>query len=141
MMQTNNLQRFITAQEYDYSTALEEIRLGKKQSHWIWYIFPQLRGLGRSLNSFTFGIRDLEEAREYLEHDILGTRLREITLALLSHEGLSAYDILGDIDSKKVRSCMTLFDAVSPDDIFNSVLEKYYSGRRCRSTLVMISKP
>ena len=140
-MQTNNLQRFITAQEYDYSTALEEIRLGKKQSHWIWYIFPQMAGLGQSYYSKFYGIRSIDEAREYLEHDILGTRLREITLALLSQEGLSANDILGDIDSKKVRSCMTLFDAVSPDDIFNSVLEKYYSGRRCRSTLAMISKP
>lgn len=141
MMQTNNLQRFITAQEYDYSTALEEIRLGKKQSHWIWYIFPQMAGLGQSYYSKFYGIGSIDEAREYLEHDILGSRLREITLALLSQEGLSAYDILGDIDSKKVRSCMTLFDAVSPDDIFNSVLEKYYSGRRCRSTLAMISKP
>jgi uncharacterized protein (DUF1810 family) len=137
----HQLDRFLTAQAHTYEVALAQIRAGRKTSHWIWYIFPQMAGLGQSYYSKFYGIRSIDEAREYLEHDILGTRLREITLALLSHEGLSAYDILGDIDSKKVRSCMTLFDAVSPDDIFNSVLEKYYSGRRCRSTLAMISKP
>ena len=140
-MKANTLQRFISAQKHDYSTALEEIMRGKKQSHWIWYIFPQMTGLGHSYYSKTYGISSIDEAREYLAHDVLGTRLREITMALLSHNGLTAYDILGEIDSKKVRSCMTLFDAVSPDDIFNSVLEKYYSGRRCDATLAMIPKP
>lgn len=135
----NNLERFLEAQEYSYNTALEEIKQGKKQSHWIWYVFPQLRGLGRSYNSNFYGIRDTREAQAFLTHDILGARLREVTNAFLSHEGLAAEDILGHIDSIKVRSCMTLFDAVSPDDIYNDVLDRFYSGKRCHATLKIIS--
>ena len=137
----HSLERFVEAQERMYEVALTEVKSGKKLSHWIWYIFPQLKGLGTSESSQYYGINDIEEARAYLNHPILGARLREITSAFLDSVGKNAQDVFGYLDAMKVRSCMTLFDAVSPDDIFNSVLEKYYSGRRCRSTLAMISKP
>ena len=135
----SGLDRFVKAQRNDYETALGEIRAGCKLTHWIWYIFPQLRGLGHSYYSRIYGIEGMEEAKEYLSHEILGERLREITEALLALEGRDAVEILGDIDAKKVRSCMTLFDAVSPEDIFSDVLEKYYSGSRCRLTQEMLS--
>ncbi|MBR0339455.1 MAG: DUF1810 family protein [Alistipes sp.] len=127
-----NLKRFVDAQEHSYATALAEIRAGRKLSHWIWYIFPQLRGLGHSPNSEYYGIESFEEAKAYLEHDVLGVRLREITNALLQHRGKDARDIFGTIDAKKVCSSMTLFDVVSPNDIFAEVLEVFYNGRRCR---------
>jgi len=135
----SGLDRFAKAQRNDYETALGEIRDGRKLTHWIWYIFPQLRGLGHSYYSRIYGIDGMEEAKEYLSHEVLGERLREITQVLLSLEGLTALDILGETDAMKVRSCMTLFDAVSPEDIFSDVLEKYYSGSRCRLTQEMLS--
>ena len=104
------MERFLDAQEVVYTTALAEIRAGRKSSHWIWYIFPQMRGLGHSYNSEYYGIESLEEAREYLHHEVLGERLREITGALLEHRNKSATDILGEIDAMKLRSSMTLFD-------------------------------
>ncbi len=107
-----DLQRFIDAQERDYATALAEIKAGRKQSHWIWYIFPQLKGLGRSYHSNLYGIESRAEAEAYLAHPVLGARLREITDALLSHEDKSAVQIFGWLDAMKVRSSMTLFDAV-----------------------------
>lgn len=106
------LGRFIEAQKRDYQLALSEVRAGKKQSHWIWYIFPQMYGLGHSCYANLYGIRDKKEAEEYLKHKILGKRLREITMALLDHDGCSAEDIFGDLDAMKVRSCMTLFDVI-----------------------------
>ena len=133
-----SLDRFLTVQEYDYKYALKEIREGCKRTHWIWYIFPQMVGLGSSYYSNIYGIRSLEEAKEYLSHEVLGERLREITQVLLSLEGLTALDILGETDAMKVRSCMTLFDAVSPDDIFNDILVKYYAGKRCHRTLSIL---
>ena len=130
-----NLERFLKQQTFDYATALREIKNGKKRSHWIWYIFPQLKGLGRSYNSKYYGISSIEEAKAYLEHPVLGTRLREITQALLDCDNKSAKDILGVPDNRKVKSSMTLFDLVSPNDIFNDVLNKYYEGRRCKRTI------
>lgn len=130
-----NLYRFIKAQENNYGIALQEIRNGRKYSHWIWYIFPQMRGLGRSHNSEFYGIISIDEAIAYLNEPILNSRLREITLALLSNEGKSAREILGDIDARKVRSSMTLFDMVSPNDIYAQVLDKFYEGRRCGRTI------
>lgn len=130
-----NLGRFLDAQEGDYPTALAEIRAGRKSSHWIWYIFPQMRGLGHSYNSEYYGIESLEEAREYLHHEVLGERLREITCALLEHRDKSATDILGEIDAMKLRSSMTLFDMASPNDIFAEVLDVFYEGNRCKHTL------
>ena len=133
-----DLKRFLRAQEYEsggYEDALQEIQNGRKRKHWIWYIFPQINGLGHSYYSEYYGIKSLEEARAYLEDKRLGERLREITDALLKVEGKAATEILGGIDSMKVRSSMTLFDLVSPHDIFEKVLDKYYGGQRCELTL------
>lgn len=130
-----NLARFLEAQEYNYKHALQEVQDGFKRSHWIWFIFPQLATLGHSYNSTFYGIRNYDEAEAYLNHPILGERLRTITKALLFHRDSSATDIFGGIDAMKVRSCMTLFDAVSPDDIFEEVLEVFYDGRADKKTL------
>lgn len=134
------LERFVEAQKRDYQLALEEVRAGKKLSHWIWYIFPQMYGLGHSCYANLYGIRDKKEAEEYLNHKILGNRLREITMALLKHNGCSAEDIFGDLDAMKVRSCMTLFDVISPEDIFAAVLNKFYANKRCDLTIRMLSE-
>lgn len=135
-VETNfNLERFVEAQKYYYDMALSEIKNGKKQNHWIWYIFPQIKGLGHSYNSEFFGISNKEEAKAYLEHPVLGARLREITQALLDCGQPSADDIFGFPDVLKVRSCMTLFDLVSPNDIFKEVLYKYYEDQKCDKTL------
>ncbi len=130
-----DLERFIEAQKYDYDGALREIKNGLKQGHWIWYVFPQIKGLGHSYNSEFYGISSKEEAKAYLEHPVLGSRLREIAQALLDYNNKTADDILGFPDVLKVRSCMTLFDLVSPNDIFNDVLYKYYEGQRCDKTI------
>ena len=130
-----DLERFISAQETIYAQALKEIREGQKKGQWMWYIFPQIKGLGHSYNSEFYGISSKEEAKAYLDHPILGARLREITQALLDNNNKTADDILGYPDVLKVRSCMTLFDLVSPNDIFNEVLYKYYEGQRCDKTI------
>ena len=128
-MDSNSLNRFIKAQETMYETALEEMKNGKKESHWIWYIFPQLRGLGYSPNAYTYGINGLEEAKAYLEHPVLSARLIEISTALLSHKGESIEDIMGDIDALKLRSSMTLFALISKDNsVFHQVLDCFYDG-------------
>ena len=130
-----DLERFLKVQEIMYPLALKEIKEGKKTGHWIWYVFPQIKGLGHSYNSEFYGISTEDEAKAYLEHPVLGTRLREITQALLDCGNPSAEDILGFPDVLKVRSCMTLFDLVSPSDIFNEVLSHFYEGKRCERTL------
>ncbi len=132
-----DLERFVTAQNtYDsYNIALQEIKSGSKRGHWIWYVFPQIQGLGHSYNSKYYGIKSIDEASAYIQDKLLGQRLREITEALLKIEGKKANEILGGIDARKVRSCMTLFDIVSPHDIFEKVLDKYYGGKRCGFTL------
>ena len=130
-----DLGRFVEAQEMDYGQALKEMKDGQKRGHWIWYIFPQIKGLGHSYNSEYYGISSKEEAKAYLDHPVLGVRLREITQALLDCNNKSADDILGFPDVLKVRSCMTLFDLVSPNDIFNDVLYKFYEGQRCDKTI------
>lgn len=134
-----DLNRFITAQELEwgsYEKALNEIKRGHKQSHWIWYVFPQIKGLGHSYNSEFYGISGKEEAMAYLDHPILGKRLREITKALLECGESSAINIFGFPDVWKVQSCMTLFDMISPQDIFAEALEKYYKGERCKRTVM-----
>lgn len=133
-----DLERFIKAQDSGwatYSEALSEIKGGHKRGHWIWYVFPQIKGLGHSYNSEFYGISGKDEAKAYLEHPVLGKRLRDITKALLECLNPSAYNILGFPDVLKVQSCMTLFDLVSPNDIFNEVLDKYYEGKRCEKTI------
>ena len=133
-----DLERFVKAQDGgwgSYNEALKEIKNGQKKSHWIWYMFPQIKGLGHSYNSEFYGLSNKEEAKAYLEHPVLGKRLREITQALLDCKSDSADDILGFPDVLKVRSCMTLFDLIAPDDIFNKVLYKFYEGQRCDKTI------
>lgn len=133
-----DLERFLKAQDSGWSTyseALNEIKEGRKSGHWIWYIFPQIKGLGHSYNSEFYGISCKEEAVAYLQHPVLGFRLREITKALLNCNNPSAYNILGFPDVLKVQSCMTLFDLVSVNDIFDEVLKKYYEGKRCEKTI------
>lgn len=131
-----NLQRFIDAQDSygTYNDALAEVRNGRKVSHWIWYIFPQIEGLGQSSTSKFYGIKSVGEAKAYLENEILKNRLYEITSSLLTLND-SAANIFGGLDAMKVRSCMTLFDIVSPNDIFDKVLEIFYNGKRCNRTL------
>ena len=126
----SDLSRFLNAQERDYARALSEIRSGRKRSHWMWYIFPQIQGLGFSSTAQYYAIRDLDEAKEYLAHPVLGERLKEISSALLELEGLSASEIFGYPDDLKLRSSMTLFRLADLDcDIFEKVLEKYYDGK------------
>ena len=138
---TFNLQRFLGAQENDYADALHEIKQGYKQSHWIWFIFPQMRGLGRSSMAEYYGISSIEEARAYLDHPTLKARLIEISTALLQHKGKStAYEILGTIDAIKVRSCMTLFDYIMPHAIFAEVLEAFYNSERDVMTLELLKQ-
>ena len=134
------MERFIEAQERHYQLALTEVQAGKKQSHWVWYIFPQMRGLGRSYFAHMYGIRDREEAEEYLNQEVLGKRLREITAALLAHEERTAEEIFGNLDAMKVKSCMTLFDIIRPEDIFSEVLRRFYGNTRCEITIAMLSK-
>lgn len=135
-----NLSRFYEASDWNYDFALKEIQQGRKRLHWIWFIFPQMRGLGFSSNSQYYGITGRTEADAFLRDEILGSRLREITAALLEHRGKSVQDILGHIDAIKVRSSMTLFDLVSPNDIFAKVLDEFYDGRRCERSLRLIEE-
>ena len=133
-----DLERFLKAQDTGWSTyseALKEMKEGHKRGHWIWYVFPQIKGLGHSYNSEYYGISNTEEAKAYLKHPILGCRLRDITQVLLNCNNPSAFNILGFPDVLKVQSCMTLFDMVAPNDIFNDVLDKYYEGKRCEKTI------
>lgn len=127
MRDKNDIERFVDAQNSPYggyAVALQEMKDGQKCSHWIWYIFPQLRGLGRSFNSDYYGLADKDEAKRYLEHPVLGPRLREITKAVLSHKGqVSLQHLMGSsIDVIKLKSCMQLFDEICPQDDFAKVL-------------------
>lgn len=125
------LDRFIAAQAGTYETALREITGGRKTSHWIWFIFPQLSGLGRSTMAQHYGLASLEEARAYLVHPILGTRLRQCIEALCRLEHLSAHDIFGSPDDIKLRSCLTLFALAAPEEpLFVAALARYFHGER-----------
>lgn len=130
------LDRFLDAQQGDYAAALAEVRRGRKTSHWMWYIFPQIAGLGQSSTARYYSIRDLEEAREYYAHPVLGQRLREISGALLELRGSDPVAVFGGIDSMKLKSSMTLFAVAAPDDpLFQQVLDKYYGGEQDALTL------
>lgn len=157
-MDPRDLQRFVNAQDAGgaYERALAELQAGRKVSHWVWFVFPQIAGLGQSEMSRRYAIDSLEEARAYLEHPVLGPRLVECAQALLGHEGLSAEEIMGGIDAVKLRSSMTLFacaaQLASPrqplystgsrglDDlaVFEKVLERYFSGEPDAATLRLI---
>lgn len=130
------LDRFLDAQRGDYAAALAEVRRGRKTSHWMWYIFPQIAGLGQSSTARYYSIRDLEEAREYYAHPVLGQRLREISGVLLELRGSDPVAVFGGIDSMKLKSSMTLFAMAAPDDpLFRQVLDKYYGGEQDALTL------
>ena len=135
----HELNRFVRAQEKDYARALAEIRRGEKRSHWMWYIFPQVDGLGFSSMSKRYSIKGLEEAKAYLAHPVLGPRLLECAEAVMSIEGLSANEIFGSPDDLKLRSCATLFACVSPGgSVFERVLAKYYARERDGKTLRLL---
>ena len=131
----NSLDRFKIAQEISYPKALEEIKNGMKETHWMWFIFPQIVGLGKSETAEFYAINDLDEARSYLEDEVLGKRLKEISNELLKLETNSATLVFGSVDSLKLNSCMTLFDYISDCDIFSSVIDKFYDGRKDELTL------
>lgn len=137
-----NLSRFVEAQEaYGiYGIAVSELSRGRKRSHWVWFVFPQMKGLGYSYKSSFYGITCREEAEAYLKNDILNERLRKVCHILLEQvrKGNSAREILGEIDRCKVCSCLTLFDAVSPNDIFSECLEVCYQGKRDDRTLTLL---
>ena len=136
----NSLIRFYLAQESKYAIALSEIQAGRKQNHWIWYIFPQIAGLGRSETAQFYALKDVNEAKLFLEDAVLGSRLREITRALLALEELTIYAVMGTPDDMKVKSCMTLFAEIDtqPDAIFQQVLDKYYAGEKDLLTLELM---
>lgn len=135
-----DLNRFVVAQAREYAQALAELRAGRKQSHWMWYVLPQLRGLGSSRMANLYAIGSLAEARAYLAHPILGPRLRECVAALNGLAGLSAVDVLGEVDAAKLRSCLTLFAEVAGDDPgFIEGLNKYFQGLPDRRTLSLLS--
>ena len=134
-----NLDRFRDAQRYDYATALAEIRAGRKKNHWIWYIFPQLRGLGRSWMCDQYGIDGIGEAQAYWADDVLRGRLTEITEALLALETNDPRRVMDPPDDMKLRSCMTLFREAAPEcPLFQQVLDKYFGGRPDHKTLGML---
>ena len=137
---TYDLQRFKDAQEHDYQIALEEIRSGRKQSHWIWYIFPQLDGLGYSVMCKHYGVKGLGEAEAYLADETLRSRLVEISRALLALNTDNPVAVMGSIDALKLRSCMTLFSRASnTDPVFEAVLAKFYDGEKDFKTLELLA--
>ena len=130
------LDKFVRAQQRDYASALSEIRSGRKRSHWMWYIFPQIQGLGMSSTAQFYGIKDLEQAKDFLAHPYLGQNLIEISSALLALDGNNPTAVMGYPDDLKLRSCMTLFELADPScDVFGAVLDKFYGGRRDEMTL------
>lgn len=139
---TYDLNRFLIAQEISYNNALTEIQLGKKTSHWMWFVFPQIKGLGFSDIAKRYAIENLDEAKEYLNHPVLGLRLITITKELLKHEGLTANSILGNPDDLKLHSSMTLFAQVedSEEQIFMKVIDKFFNGYLDNKTLKIIGK-
>ena len=134
-----NIERFIKIQKEDYAMALKEIKNGRKRNHWMWYIFPQLKGLGTSAMAQYYGLENLEEAKEYYNNDYLRKNLLEITKALLSLDNTNIESILGYPDNLKLLSCMTLFEIVDEHEkVFSQILDKYYNGKRDTNTIHLI---
>jgi len=135
----HNLQRFVDAQRGVFEIALVELRAGSKESHWMWFNFPQLAGLGRSPTAQFYAISGVDDARAYLEHRLLGPRLRQSVAALMVWAGKRSADrILGPIDAMKLRSCLTLFDRVAPHDVFASALAAFFDGEADERTLALL---
>jgi uncharacterized protein (DUF1810 family) len=130
-----SLERFVTAQEQIYPRVLAELKTGRKQSHWMWFIFPQVAGLSGSYRGQLYAIQSLQEAQDYLAHPLLGARLRECCGAVMAVEGKSPHDIFGSPDDLKFRSSLTLFDLAAPNDIFRAALDKYFDGEEDPLTL------
>ena len=133
-----DLERFVEAQAGDYTRALSELRAGQKRSHWMWYVFPQIEGLGQSPMSHRYSIKSAAEAKAYLDHPVLGRRLRECFTVVYDIMGRSAREIFGSPDDLKLRSCATLFASVSKGNIFGRVLEKYFDGAPDEETLRLL---
>jgi len=134
-----DLERFVDAQAPVYDQVRRELRVKRKQSHWMWFIFPQIAGLGQSPMSIRFAIASLDEAKAYLAHPVLGARLRECAALTLNVEGRTARDVFGPIDAMKFRSSMTLFAEAAPDeDVFQRCLDKYFAGGSDPATLARI---
>jgi uncharacterized protein (DUF1810 family) len=134
-----HLSRFLAAHEHSYAAAIEELRSGWKRSHWIWFVFPQLRGLGSSAASEEYGLSGLAEARAYLADPLLGKRLRESTQAMLAHRSLPASAVLGELDALKFRSCLTLFMQADPtEELFAIALERFFAGERDARTIKLL---
>ena len=140
-MDIGSLDRFVEAQEKMHPIAMEEIKHGKKRSHWMWFMFPQLRGLGRSSTAHIYGISGLEEAKAYLAHPWLSGRLYEFCTALLHHKDKSAQEIFGNIDAMKLKSSMTLFALTTEEHtIFDEILDIFFDGKMDKRTVEMINK-
>ena len=136
-----DLDRFVEAQASAYDTALGELRSGRKRSHWIWYILPQLRWLGRSDMSVRYGLQSLAEAKAYLAHPVLGLRLRECVRTLNALPGSDPVAVLGSIDAIKLRSCLTVFaEAGESESLFREALDKYFGGRPDAATLSLLHR-
>lgn len=141
MTEISDIERFVRAQDGNvYERALAEIRSGRKRSHWIWFVFPQARGLGRSPMAERYGIGSRAELDAYVSHPLLRARLLEISHALLALPGSDPVAVLGDIDALKVRSSMTLFELADVDPVFGAVLDKYYAGSRDELTLRIVNE-
>jgi uncharacterized protein (DUF1810 family) len=137
----HRLDRFLHAQKGDYERALAEIRAGRKRSHWMWYVFPQIDGLGLSATSRLYAIKSLDEARAYLAHPVLGPRLLTCFEAVLGVGGRSAHDIFGSPDDMKLRSCATLFErAAAPGSVFGRLVDRYFEGERDPQTLRLLDR-
>ena len=135
-----SLERYIKAQAPIYARALAELTAGHKQSHWMWYVFPQMAGLGHSTTSHTYGIESLKEAREYLAHPLLGARLRECCRAVMAVEGKTAHEIFRSPDDLKFRSCLTLFAQAAPEEtLFDELLVKFFEGKEDSATLELLA--
>jgi uncharacterized protein (DUF1810 family) len=140
MSKETNLERFIDAQERSYQIALSEIKNGKKESHWMWYIFPQVQGLGFSETSKFYAIKNIDEAKEFLLHPVLGNRLVNLCNELLKLESDNANSIFGSPDDLKLKSSMTLFSSLNINPVFQMVLDKFFNGKGDNKTLELIGK-
>ncbi|MXP45333.1 DUF1810 domain-containing protein [Allopontixanthobacter sediminis] len=140
MSDPHNLGRFLEAQAGRYETAVNEVRRGMKRSHWMWFIFPQLAGLGRSATAQHYAIRSLNEARSYLSHPVLGTRLRECVALLQDLDGLTAQTVFGEVDALKLRSSLTLFIEAGAGPLFVAALERWFAGEKDTATLALLNR-
>lgn len=141
-LEEHDLERFVTAQEPVFASVCAELAAGSKRSHWMWFIFPQLRSLGRSGTARYYGLADLAEARAYWQHPVLGKRLLQCTRLVLAVRGKSASQIFGSPDDLKLRSCMTLFQLAAPDEpAFGEVIDRYYGGEPDELTRTAVGRP